>query len=45
MVLLLVAAALSAACEKSAVQDITAPPAGSARIKFFNFGVGAPGVK
>lgn len=33
-----------AACEKNAVQDITGPvPA--ARIKFFNFGVNAPGVQ
>lgn len=41
--LLLCAAAL-AACEKNAVQDITAPLAGEARVKFFNFGVDAPGV-
>jgi hypothetical protein len=39
---LLCAAAL-AACEKNAVQDITGPLPG-AQIKFFNFGVGAPGV-
>jgi len=32
-----------AACEKNAVQDITGPLAAS-RIKFFNFGVSAPGV-
>ena len=32
-----------AACDKDAVQDITAPLAG-ARVKFFNFGVNAPGV-
>lgn len=31
------------ACEKNAVQDITAPEPG-ARIKFFNFGVNAPSV-
>ena len=41
----LVCAALLGACdyEKNAVQEITAPDAGS-RIRFFNFGVGAPGV-
>lgn len=39
----LLCAALVSACEKTAVQDITtAAPA--ARIKFFNFGVNAPGV-
>jgi hypothetical protein len=39
----LVLAAGLTACEKNAVQDITeAPPA--SRIKFFNFGVGAPAV-
>ena len=39
----LLCAALLAACGENAVQDITAPlPA--ARIKFFNFGVNAPGV-
>lgn len=32
-----------AACDKNAVQNI-AGPAATARIKFFNFGVGAPGV-
>ncbi len=32
-----------AACEKNTVQDITGPLAAS-RIKFFNFGVSAPGV-
>lgn len=41
--MLLCAAALSA-CEKNAVQDITAPFTDGARIKFFNFGVNAPGV-
>jgi len=40
--LLLFAAVLSS-CDKNAVQDITAPPPAS-RIKFFNFGVNAPGV-
>ena len=41
----LVCAALLAGCdyEKNAVQDITAPDPGS-RIRFFNFGVNAPGV-
>jgi hypothetical protein len=42
VVLLLCAAAL-ASCDENAVQDITAPATG-ARIKFFNFGVNAPGV-
>ncbi len=36
-------AALLSACDKNAVQDITAPAPASA-IKFFNFGVNAPGV-
>jgi hypothetical protein len=45
MMLLLTAAALTPACGEVAVQDITAPlPANSARVKFFNFGVGTPGV-
>lgn len=41
----LLCAVLLAACnyEKNAVQDITAPDPG-ARIRFFNFGVGAPAV-
>ena len=39
---LLCAAALMA-CDKNAVQEITGP-APEARIKFFNFGIGAPGV-
>lgn len=39
----LLGAAALIACEKNAVQDITGP-APSARIKFFNFGLGAPGV-
>jgi hypothetical protein len=42
LAVLLCAAAL-ASCEKNAVQDITGTVAES-RIKFFNFGVGAPGV-
>ena len=41
-VLLCAAAALSS-CDENAVQDITGSPPGS-RIKFFNFGVNAPGV-
>lgn len=42
LALVLCAVALSA-CEKNAVQDITGPlPA--ARVKFYNFGVGAPAV-
>ena len=36
-------AALLGACEKNAVQEIDGPAPG-ARIKFFNFGVNAPGV-
>jgi len=40
---LLVGAATIAACDKNGVQDITAPAQGAA-VKFFNFGVGAPGV-
>ncbi|MEO7082907.1 MAG: DUF4397 domain-containing protein [Gemmatimonadaceae bacterium] len=40
---LLVCAAAVAACDKNARQSITAPAVG-ARVKFFNFGVGAPGV-
>lgn len=39
---LLLAAALTA-CDKNAVQEIAGPPEAS-RIKFFNFGVNAPGV-
>lgn len=41
-VVLLCAAAL-ASCDKNTVQDITGPLAAS-RVKFFNFGVSAPGV-
>ena len=40
---LLCAGAL-AACDKNGVQDLPLAPVASARIKFFNFGVGAPGV-
>ncbi|MEW5918378.1 MAG: DUF4397 domain-containing protein [Gemmatimonadota bacterium] len=39
----LLGAALLAACEENAVQEITGPDPG-ARVKFFNFGVGAPAV-
>jgi hypothetical protein len=39
----LLCAALLSACDKDAVQQLTGPVAG-ARIKFFNFGVGAPAV-
>src|SRR2546430_3856390 len=40
---LLTAAAL-AACEKNSVQQLPVEPLLDARIKFFNFGVNAPGV-
>ncbi len=39
----LLGAAALIACEENAVQEITGP-APAARIKFFNFGLGAPGV-
>jgi len=39
----LLCAASLAACEKNAVQDITGTLP-SAKVRFFNFGVGAPGV-
>lgn len=39
----LLSAATLVACDKNAVQDITGPVAAS-RVKFFNFGVSAPGV-
>ncbi|MBK8246630.1 MAG: DUF4397 domain-containing protein [Gemmatimonadetes bacterium] len=39
----LAASVLSASCDKTAVQDITGPETGT-RVKFFNFGVSAPGV-
>ena len=42
-VVTLALATLVASCGEEGVQDITAPPAG-AFVKFFNFGVGAPGV-
>lgn len=40
---LLLAAAAATGCEKGGFQDITGPLP-SARIKFFNFGMGSPGV-
>lgn len=40
---MLLCAATLASCEENGLQDITAPATG-ARIKFFNFGVNAPGV-
>lgn len=43
LAVLLGAAALSA-CEKNAVQEITAPVNGGAFVRFQNYGVGAPGV-
>ena len=42
-VVALLATVVVASCDKNAVQDITGP-IDSARIKFFNFGVNAPGV-
>lgn len=36
-------AVVLSSCDKNGVQDITVPPAAS-RIRFFNFGLGAPGV-
>jgi len=42
--MLLLAAALTPACDQNAVQDISAPPPGGAQIKFINFAVGSPGV-
>jgi hypothetical protein len=40
----LLGAVLMASCEKNAVQDITLPQIPSSAIRFFNFGLGAPGV-
>ena len=40
----LLGAAAVAACDKNAVQDLPLAPVASARIKFFNFGISAPGV-
>lgn len=45
LAVLLCAAALTACdYDKNAVQEITAPSVPEARIRFFNFGIGAPGV-
>jgi hypothetical protein len=45
ILLLLTAVAFVSACDETAVQDISAPvPANSARVLFFNFGVGSPAV-
>ena len=43
LAVLLCAGAL-AACDKNGVQNLPLAPVASARIKFFNFGLGAPGV-
>lgn len=43
-VLVLLCAAALASCDKNAVQNIAGPLPGGARVKFFNFGVGTPGV-
>jgi hypothetical protein len=40
----LLCAGLLSACGESPVRDISGPPPAASRIKFFNFGVGAPGV-
>jgi hypothetical protein len=40
----LLCAGLLSGCGKDALQNITEPPAAPSRIRFFNFGVGAPGV-
>jgi hypothetical protein len=40
----LLVAGLLSGCGKEAVQNITEAPPASSRIRFFNFGVGAPGV-
>lgn len=40
----LLCALVLASCEKNAVQEIDGPVPTGAQIKFFNFGVGAPGV-
>ncbi len=40
----LLCASLVSACGPSALQDITTPPPAASRIRFFNFGVNAPGV-
>ena len=43
-ILLLMSAVALGACEKDAVQQIGEPVVGGARIRFFNFGLGAPAV-
>jgi hypothetical protein len=40
----LLGAAVLSGCDKNAVQELPLAPAAGARIKFFNFGVGDPGV-
>jgi len=40
----LLCAGLLSACGKADVRDISGPPPEASRIRFFNFGVGAPGV-
>ena len=40
----LLGAAALAACDKNAVQSVPTAPLLASRVKFFNFGVGAPGV-
>jgi hypothetical protein len=40
----LLCALVLASCDKNAVQQVDGPVPAGARIKFFNFGVGAPGV-
>lgn len=42
--MLLLAAALTTGCGEEGVQEIAGPPTGGAAIRFFNFGVNAPGV-
>jgi hypothetical protein len=42
--LALLCAATLAACDKNAVQELPLAPVATARIRFFNFAVGAPGV-
>src|ERR1700682_5148568 len=40
----LLCAGLLSSCGKDAVRDISGPPPAASRIRFFNFGVNAPGV-
>lgn len=44
MAAIVLAATLFAACDKNSVQDLPLEPLLAARVKFFNFGVNAPGV-